>query len=229
MWPFSRKQQPSAPNYRLYTSCEELPLYLFRKCMEAGDLTPLVIFGTPPVEAVAEAWGNIYAEYIDLSGDNDVKALSLLKRDYTLLNHKISKTETSLNLLEMDVCNEEQYLKLVGFIKEEGFVFERNYETGEAFLNAIKRVRNRLSPLKLQLATMEKELLTYESGVQNNAMPDSYFLQWLVCLQKYGYRDYNTANKALTVAEFVLAIKDYLRYVSEHNKQLNYGKEKHDK
>lgn len=229
MW-FFKKQPEPAPlnNYKLYTNCEELPLHLFRKCLEGGDLNPLVIEGTPPVAVVADAWAGIYSQYIDLSGDNDVKAMAFLKREYVLLHGKISQTELAVNILEAKIYAPEQYNRLVEIITGAGFEFSAEETDAEAFAKAIRRTRNRIAPLRLKLATLEKELAAYETDTENNALPENYFISWLVCLQKYGYRDFTTANKTLTVAEFVLAIRDYLRYVSEHNKALDYGKEKHD-
>lgn len=216
----------SAPSkYLLYLTLEELPLYIFRQCIEKGELNGLIIQGQPPVEVVAEVWANLYADYIDLSGETDAMYVIQLQKEISLLSYKVSSTGQTLQILEDRAYSEEQLPKLIRIIKGQGFILENKEYTQDGWDMALQRIKNRLAPVKMQLIKAENELNAWVKNREASTTQENYFLVMLVRLQKYGYRDFNTANKTLSVAEFVMAIKDYLQYVNEHNKSLEYGKE----
>lgn len=205
-----RARKALSPQEVLYQNLD-LPLSVFIRCVVHGDLSALIIrdvngnvVGQPSEVDIAQAWSNIYSQYLDANNDSQVSYIIQLQKDISLLTSHVIEVEGAifyLGILHHD--------GLVKILKDNGYDY-----TGD-----LEIVSNQLSMKRQQLESKVKEYKDYQDAHANDEINESYFLKTLVRLAKYqGVALIRT--KDISVIEFVTLLKDYIEYVNANNKQL---------
>jgi Zn-dependent M32 family carboxypeptidase len=195
----------------LYTSCDDLPLNLFIRCVVDHDLQALIIYGDPSVEDVAEAWANIYAEYLDLNEDNEGKYLLNLQKEIWLLNQNIIEVKSVVQLLRL-MYHEE----LVAILRYKNYDQALDFEDRDAYVRDLMVIENSLAAEILQKEIKEQEVTDYVRSRGNDTLERKYFNKMLIRISKH--MGYGVKAKETTVTEFVNMINDLLQVV-ESKKQ----------
>ena len=189
----------------LYRSCRELPLDRFITCIVDGDLNALITCGHHSEADVAEAWANVYAEYIDLNADNESRYLSDLQKDISILRAEITIIDSILVCLS--ICYSRQLHEHL----------EKNYgifvilESGNYVKNmqSLQAARSYFAPMQLELDMKEKQYIEYINSRKNETINRDYFSRMLRALARFN-RVVTIRAKDITVEEFVYMIKDLI-------------------
>lgn len=179
-----------------------------------GDLNALTISGNPALGDLAEAWSNIYAEYLELNNDNETIYLIELQKDIALLYDLLIETESALHFLKMALvpgCGFIYREELVAILKERDFDFPFDLNDRQQFEQSIEAVDNRLSPLRLQLEMKEKEYNDYMANKGEQTIDKNYFDKMLSRIARFRRVTIIRAFE-ITVKEFVIMVADYLDY-----------------
>lgn len=200
-----KPQDNSTSNLPLLYLDLSLPLNLFIKCIVSGDLSALVISGTPKTEDIAAAWAGIYSKYLDLNYDNEEVYILELQRDIVLLSSHIIEVETCLYFLSS--------------VYHEGLI-DILHNNGYTDTSDLAIIQNRLSRKKLDMASKTKEYDDYTKSHENDEVTEKYFITWLFRLAKYqGVAIIRP--KDITVQEFVLLMQDYLAFINSQKTDLD--------
>lgn len=180
-----------------------------------GDLKALIISGQPATEDIAEAWANIFSEYLDLNQDNEAIYLLQLKSQIAVLQYILTEVATALYLLTIDYRDE-----LIEIITDNGYDININSEEfdTEPYMDAIARTAEQMAPDHLRFETMDKE---YNAAVNSKneegvIMDRPFFSQILRAIARYCHTPVIRA-KDLFVDEYVFLYKDMVAY-NETNK-----------
>lgn len=205
-----------------YHHCGHCPLDRFETCLKTGNLDALIISGTPSFGDLAEAWGNIYAEYLDLNNDNETIYLLQLQKEISLLTDLKVEVETALQFLSLAILPGMAYIyrpELVTILKDRDFDFPFDLNNPQQYAESLQEVENRLSPIRLQLEMNTKEYRDYISSKGNQTIDANYFDKMLTRVARF--RHIPVIRKTeITVKEFVLMIQDYLDFIKSKQKTL---------
>lgn len=203
----------------LYRSCHELPLDRFITCIVDGDLNTLVNYGYHTEADIAEAWANIYAEYIDLNADNESRYLSDLQKDISILRAEINIIDSIL------VCLSICYSKQLNEHLERNYEIYVILEPGNYSKNiqSLQSARSYLAPMHLELEMKEKEYVEYINSRKNESINRDYFSRMLRALARFN-RVVTIRAKDITVEEFVYMIKDLIESTTKKVDYVDPGK-----
>jgi hypothetical protein len=215
LWKQMRLKRPAWSRSSLYLRCNQLPLDRFIDVLIHNNLHALVISGKPRIEDLAEAWGNLWAEYIDLNEDAESLYILILQKEIALLRETVSEIETGLRILH--VMYDKRVVKI---IEDNGIDLKLNLKNQSEYFKGLERASQRTGFMKTQLRIKQKELNEYLAGKEGEEMNEKYFRRWLSRLSKFmGIR---LRAKDITVAEFVTDMKECLEYHNSHNKTLEH-------
>ena len=202
----------------LYRSCRELPLDRFITCIVDGDLNSLVNYGYHTEADIAEAWANIYAEYIDLNADNESRYLSDLQKDISILRSEITIIDSIL------VCLSICYSKQLHEHLEKNYDIYVILEPGNYIKNiqSLQSARAYLAPMQLELDMKEKEYIEYINSRKNETISRDYFSRMLRALARFN-RVVTIRAKDITVEELVYMIKDLIESTTKKVDYANPG------
>lgn len=194
-----------------YTSCSELPLRKFVRCLVGGDVSFLRKNGWAKKDVLEEAWEKIFIEYLDLTKDPRQSQLLALMRDLTTLNTRA--------MLVYEICrqlSQKPHPALAEQLKRMGFRYD--YDLND--------------PVKRKRATMatiaQARLLTYQAEQRKKdlehlqkaggkEMTEADYDELITELSKFqGYR--LDPNKT-TVSEFATIVKRYKDHVKALTKK----------
>lgn len=213
----SKAVRPEPP-YKLYRRCSQLSFDRFITCIVDGDLTALVISGSPTSEELAVAWGEIYFEYVDLSGDNETKFIIALERDITLLHDQIATVEAIYYFLQpvMIEFARPHLDNIHAALKDYGYRIK--IDPTQDYSKKLKQIEGKLALAKVELAQKEKEYQSIVEGRETNTLTREYFKKILLRLSKYMGGSL-IREKDITVEEYVFLLRDYVQYVEQLNKK----------
>jgi hypothetical protein len=206
----------------LYHICSQLPLDRFIDILVNKNLRALVISGRPALEDIAEAWANIYAEYIDLNEDAESLYILILEKEIAVLQTVINEIETGLRILH--VMYDKRVVKIV---EDNGIDMNLNLKNQSEYFKGLESAKRRMGFMKTQLRMKEKELAEYLAGKEGEEVNEKYFRRWLIRLSRF--MGYHLRAKDITVADFVDAMKECLEYHNTNNKKLEHEYEGENK
>lgn len=225
-----KKQQPahSASNRpaALYLSCSQLPLDRFINCLVNGDLNALIISGQPSLADIAEAWSNIFAEYLDINNDNEATYLLQLQSQLSVLSNYITEIETAIYLLSIlpnpalgQLQRTEHIIKLEGVLREHGHDYTLDPSDFNDYVEKLQQVDSSLAPDRLRFETLTKEYATYLQSKEGQSVDRTYFVTMLRRLARFNKVVVIRAAE-ITVEEFVMMVHDYLEYYNANKKEI---------
>lgn len=169
----------------------------------------LIISGNPPLEALREAWDNIYVQYCELQSDGTYNELLEKGKDIQVLNGRITLIDGIVKHLRLSY--DETLVKVLRDMAIPCDLF-RNDPDADIKLKKVLAWGKRLV-VQLDIARKELEKAQAE---KRQEVGEDYFDDWLMALSKaYGYA---VKAKDITVAQFCKAIK---KLNKEAEKQAN--------
>ena len=214
----SASTQPAA----WYQSCSQCPLDRFITCLVDSDLSALVISGNPSLGDLAEAWGNIYAEYLDLNNDNETIYLLQLQKEIGLLTEIKIEVETAIQFLSMALLPNMEYMfreDLVKILRDRDFDYPFDLANPQQYLQSLEAIDSRLSPFRLRLELNVKEYKDYLKSKGDQTVDKTYFNKMLTRIARFRRLTVIRATE-ITVYEFVMMVQDYLEYINSQQKTL---------
>jgi hypothetical protein len=214
----SASNQPAA----WYHHCGHCPLDRFKTCLFGGDLSALTISGNPAIEDLAEAWGNIYSEYLDLNNDNETIYLLQLQKEISLLTDLKIEVESALYFLSLALLPGMQFIfreELVDILRAREFDYPFYLNNPDEYSQSLEAVTNQLSPYRLRLEMHTKEYQDYIASKSNETVDTNYFDRMLTRMARFR-RVMVIRAAEITVKEFVMMIQDYLEYIKSKQKTL---------
>lgn len=209
-------QQATKP-YKLITSIEVLSVDRFITCVCDGNLDVLVLSGEAPLAEKAEAWGNLYAQYLDVLGDTETLYILNLQRETQLLEFKITTAEAIIPILRMVFVHQlATDLKTLGFKTKSLSMGNPGYD------HNLQQIESRLVHLRLKHKEKAQELDQYYKDQSTETVSRQFFTRQLQRLSKY--QGYPLRPKSMMVTEYVEILKDYLSQA----KVSTDGKERED-
>jgi hypothetical protein len=205
-----------------YRTCSQCPLDKFIRCLVDGDLSALIIRGNPSLPDLAEAWANIYAEYLDLNDDNETAYILLLQRDIALEQLAIIEVSTALNFLATAILDKHEHFfhpSLIDVLRRHDIDFPFDLKNREEYAQSIEFTLNRINSMQHLLEVKVKELDSYMADKSNNTIDALYFDRTLVRLARFRHCAVIRASE-ITVKEFVLMLKDFLDYMKVKTQKL---------
>lgn len=205
----------------LYHRCDQLPFDRFLRCLINSDLSALIIQGKPLEADIAEAWSNIYFEFVTLTDDPEVRYFAFLQRDITLLQHEIFTVETGLYLLSpvMMPFSIDHRDEIIESITKYGYKLKIDFLSD--YSDALQVIEFKLAPKKQKLANKEKELKEYLLSKADHAVTMEYFTKILMRLSKH--QGYAIRPGDIMTTEYVALLKDYVAFL-ELQSQTEEGK-----
>ncbi len=201
----SRNQLPGEQTlspYRLYRTCDETPLSVFIKCVVDGDLSALIIEGSPAVEDLAEAWAMLYGEYLDLINSGEHKYVLSLQKEIAILDNEIQMIELCLYVLTIGYVEEiDEFLKTLD-------VYTDLDPLNPSYYQKIKAANDSLAQRRMELKIKTNE---YQNYLKNNEtrteVTRRYFTKTLLDIAKHrGIATIKPAN--ITVEEYAIMLED---------------------
>jgi hypothetical protein len=198
----------------LFHTCADLPLNRFMAIVIDSDLLQLVKSGNPSLADLSEAWANIYAEYMDMNGDNEGVYLLRLQTQIELLKTDLIEIEGALYCLTMEYRDE-----LVTILEDRGVYIKLNPNDLEEYFEAIEVADASLAYQRLTLETLTNEYIGYILNREKQTIDKSYFLMTLRRIARFNHVAV-IKPESITVEEFVTLLRDYLEYINANSKQL---------
>lgn len=205
---FKKKPKAEVPlQPAMYTSCAELTLERFERCLVANDLNALLRDGcTATNEELKAAWEKIWMEYIDLSGDADFLNYRGKKADEMRGAIKIQAVEDAVRILWnfyyqplIDV------LKQWGFDETDGYTYD--YTNISSYRRDLDRAYSSLQLDEERIKQLHREMDNYTTRHKGGSVTTKYFDRLLLEIEEMqGIK----MNKSITVKEFTVYL-DKLR------------------
>jgi hypothetical protein len=208
------------PKY--YHTCEECPLSVFILCLEKEDPQYLVIEGPVPAEDLSIAWANLFAEFMDLTEDNEQMYILHLQREVNLLAQEIYEVDTVLYFLQpvmLFASEGENRHELLNVLKRYDYPYEMDFKD-IGYVAVLENITNRISSKRLQFEMKAKELVDYAKEKSLDSFDKNYFYRQLSRLAKF-QRVAVIRPKDITVLEFVILDKEYQKANNSRRRRLN--------
>lgn len=202
-------RKASSLRWELSRRCDQLLLSNFFLCLFESDLTALIIKGNPPQADLAEAWANIYSEYIDLNSGTEPDYVLLLQRDITLLHGHISETESAIYILAILPHFKQEAADI---LSANGYIYPWDKEDVSNNVQFYEIISNRLSAKRLSYDNKNKEIDNIIESRKQGAVTREYFdtiLDNLAAWRKVAV----IHPHEVTVKQFVVMLKNYIRFI----------------
>lgn len=184
------------------------PLSIFIKCLCDDNYNALTIAGKPTLEQLQLAWFGIYMQFVDLSGEDDIKlSLRLITTIYNL-KYKILKVENMVAYLALRY--DEKY---IDEFKLMGYHYKFDWLKKEAYSHDLKLVLSRLNKFRIEIELHEEELKAIEGKGTGEKVDRAYFTRALVRLSNHNKYRINPAE--VTVAEYCALKTEYEYYIKQ--------------
>lgn len=174
---------------------------------------------------LAEAWANIYSQYIEQNQSAETKYVFQLEWEIVRLNEEIQRIETGLEILRSMVMFEQRDVDIVSTqLRKYGYAYSFDVDNPDGYQADIEHCMNRLSVKRYKMQTREKELEDFNRSRKDNTIDENYFATWIRRLTKYlGFR---MRKDETTVEEFIGYTRDYLDEIRAHNREIDNLKNK---
>jgi hypothetical protein len=203
-----------------YLSCNQLPLDRFIRVMIDGDLSALIISGKPTDGQLAEAWANMYIEYLELNKSNDTAYINNIERDISLLADELNRVSDALVFLYSPAITHIDQDVLQSFSKtlsKYGYKIDFSVDS-KTYLKQLKVIENRKSSRELEYTRKMAEYNEYMKDKENMTIDRSYFNRMLNRLGKH-YNCFIEDSK-ITVARFVDMIQQYFSDLQQKQQRM---------
>jgi len=178
----------------------------------------LIISGNPSQAEIDAAWFQIYAEYIDLSLNTDIKYSLRLTNEELHLKSRLMRIDLCVKGLRLLIENNMQDQSLVETLKNDyNFRLVYDWNNKESFLRDLNTVVSRSQRWDIQAQLKRVEIEAYQAKDKGEKPNRVYFTTILIRLSDHaGYR---LTGDNLTVAEFAIRKQDYINHIEQLNKQ----------
>jgi hypothetical protein len=170
-------------NISCKSRCSEVTLDEFIDCLINGNLRRLVRTGEATDEELQTAWGRLYSEYSELSGNKE-------HQYYFSVYRAVYAMRLKMHIAQLILSNPENVnlddLHVLGY-------------SGDA-----KKIIARLKFETVELRSKEKELEKMKEK-QDRTVTDSDFDDWIISVGKY--LGYGIKRKEMLLSEFLSANK----------------------
>lgn len=185
---------------RVYSSCSDLPLFIFIKVSVTSDLRHLKINGRPSKRQLEEAWENIFEEYTKLSKDTTSSAVLGCMKDIAMLKTKLALIQEIV--LKMANRPNEGFANL---LKGMGFRFDYDPTDHEKYMNDLKLTISQSKTYMVRIKDREKDLADLKSN--GGEVKESDYDDLLGELSKF--QGYALNAKEITVATFISVLNRF--------------------
>jgi hypothetical protein len=197
--------QTGGTSYAFYQHIVDLPLNKFIEVSTSGNLSALIISGTPPEEDLMNGWGRIMQEYGDAIGDHE----AILKLN---LYKEIHRLELKINQIALIVSILKNYY-IPSFVTELNnllvttMVFDVTKR--DEYDKKLQLALNKSKGYKIQLDMhlMQYEAMQKKESQGSGLMTKEYFQSILLTLRKS--EAYFIRDTDITVFEFCELIKRF--------------------
>lgn len=187
-------------NAKIYTSISDMPLYNFIKCLLSSDLSYMKKEkGLIKPSKLRKAWENIFAQYLEKSGNESNQVLLHSLKRYQVLVNKIKLIDSNIEMLSITYSNDIAYMmKKLGYPVNE-------IKDREKYMQQLVDISKRAKTLVFQANKIKKDLDNFNENASSESVTEDDFNEILIILSKnQGYR---LDAKEITVLEFVLLLK----------------------
>lgn len=208
----------------MHRSCDTLPLTAFIQALCEGDKAGIIIAGSPTDQELEEAWFGVYAHYVDLSLNMDIKYSLRLQNEISHLKARLMRIELCVRGAKLALDFGQRAEDLVEILRKDyNFPYAFDWNNPEAFTKDLQRVVSRSQRWDISAQLKQIELEAYQAN-QNGEKPSKvYFTSILIRLSDHaGYR---LSADQLTTAEFAIRKQDYITYC-EQAKIKNNGRKR---
>jgi len=211
---YLHQQHKDIPSdYTLHRSIRTLLYEDFLNVITNGELAPLIISGTPPIDELITAWETITEEYAEAIKNNRSRSVFDCYKKIVRLQAQIQIIDAGLMFLEKQFDEE-----IAAVIANMGYTMITYDEDTEVYLNRIKRVRTEAKTLivLLNMAVSEYKILAPDGKAASTNYQD--YINELAMLSKH--MGYSIKAKEITVLEYCSIVNSFIAY-NEALKQMD--------
>lgn len=202
-----------------YTSCEDLPLYNYIRCLVYDDKSHLLIFRDRKMagehtEELNVIWESIQKQYMELMVHSiDMHAISL--------HHEIESLSIMKTVVENTVALMYRYPDpgFAAILQEYGFNFSFDISNEESYDKDIARVLKRLKKVEFDILDAQKKLNNTKKGETKVDVP--FFDNILVMLSKF--MGSHVDERVVTVSRYASMIQAYNKHIESFKTKANAG------
>ena len=141
----------------LFYQCSETPLQVFIDCLCHKRFERLIKSGKPSQDEIMEAWNELFTEYCDLSGSNEMNEVLQVTKKIGVIQSKLTAISLSVVVLshrDSEIAKEN--LRNLGF----------NFDFDKDLVNDLQRVIAASKGYHIELKSLQKryEALTAKGG-----------------------------------------------------------------
>jgi hypothetical protein len=184
-------------SWRLYQDCGRLDLERFLDVLYDKEFDRLIIEGSPPEQAIKDAWNKIYLQYSEMAGDGSYNEALDKTTKVNLLNGKIFLINGIVQHLKMGF--DPELVKMLNFMG-----YPCDLKLGDDPEPKLKQVIARAKRLVIEMETAQRDLEKLQAIATTGTGRD-YYDDWLDALSRH--RAYTVKAKDITVTQFFKAIK----------------------
>lgn len=194
----------------LFYQCSDTPLQVFIDCLCHKRFERLIRSGKPTKDEILNAWNELFTEYCDLSGSNEMNEVLQLTKKIGVMQSKLNAIALSVVVLSH---KDSEIAK--GNLKSLGF----NYDFDQALVDDLQCVIATAKSYEIELISLQKryEALTAKGG--KSTITEAYFKRILVDLSKF--MGFQLKATTTTVEEFLMIKNSYerdLKAKAQHGK-----------
>jgi len=187
------------PSEKLYRSITKLPLYIFKECVDTGNLSNLIISGAPTDTEIRQAWKTIIQEYADAIGSNEYRLYLNIYKELTML--QITYETIKVLILILELTDDEKAVKELNWHLGTSYAFKENKQAELKICEGRNKSNKVAIDLKLiQFEEIEKK---HKAG-QGSKLSSAYIDSVLITLSDHS--KYNVDDR-ITVFSFCERIK----------------------
>jgi hypothetical protein len=202
-----RHQQPSdtPSGYTLHRSIRTLIYEDFLQVIVSGELAPLIISGTPPIDELVTAWQNITEEYSEaIKSPQSRSVFDCYKR--------IIITQAQMQVIDAGLMYLSKHFDedVASVIANMGYTLIAWDEDNEVYMNRINRVRTEAKTLVVLLTQYVNEYkILSPDGKEVSRDYKSYFTELAILSKHQGYA---IKVKEITVLEYCSIVNSFIAY-----------------
>lgn len=213
--PKMEQEPPECNPYSLYLSCDHLPLDKFIRCICDSDLQALVISGNVPLHILADAWADIFYEYLDMQQHNHSRYKIELIRDITKLQARLFRVETILYCLRI-MYHPDIHAQLAALEIE----VKLNPHDSAEYLETLNAIHSRSREWAIDIKLKQAELESLdEHGKDSGTIGKTYFTSVLAKIATYK-RVPVIRTTEIMVTEFCAMYEEWIDYLQSQSQSL---------
>ncbi|HEY8969716.1 MAG TPA: hypothetical protein VIM64_11505 [Puia sp.] len=211
---------PEGPQSNIYHSVDDLPFVLFEDCLLNDRLSSLIRsrykivqqerqYYKPEVPdyELQQAWMNIYSQYCERLGDNNLMHATRVMGGIHVYDSKIQRVTTIIQCLRQwyDVRQAEMLERALPGAKVD-------HSSLEAYEKSLSRAESLLKKDIIARDTLVQEYQDLQKkAASGSRMTGEYFTEMLVHVSKH--EGYHVRKKDITVGEYCAYVKTYRNHI----------------